>query len=131
MVGHRLTRPYRLRLAVRLEAVLSAHVLEERVLDGEVASEHGRRDLAAVGTVADECANEALALNRLFAGAHASALPQTRLIAPEHLTYKSELHGATVTSGRGLALLRPAIVGEAGERNVRLGLVSSAYSHCL
>lgn len=72
VVGHGLARVYRLRLAVRLEAVLSAHVLEVRVLYGEVAGKHGCCDLATVGTVADERPDETLALNWLFAEAHVS-----------------------------------------------------------
>lgn len=50
-------------------------------------------------------------------------------IAPEHLAYNDELHGATVTAGRGLTIRGPAVFGESGERDVGLGLVSSARSH--
>lgn len=128
-----LTRAYHLRLAVRLEAVLSAHVLEVRVLDCKVAGKHGRRDLAAVGTVADKRVDEALALDRLFVGAHASAYmqPQTLSIAPEHLTYKDELHGAAITASRGFSLLGPAVFNKASEWNVGLVLVSGAHTHRL
>lgn len=75
LVGHGLARAYPLRLAERLEAVLPARVLKVRVLDGEVAGEHGRRDLAAVDAVADEGVDDAL--ERLCTGSHSSAQSDT------------------------------------------------------
>ncbi len=45
------------RLAVCLQVLLTAEVLEMRVEDGEVGCEHGCRDLVAVVTVTDEGVN--------------------------------------------------------------------------
>lgn len=72
VVGHRLARSDRLGLAKRLETVLPARVLKVGVLDGEVAGEHGRGDLAAVGAVADKGVDDAV--EGLFVGSYTSAL---------------------------------------------------------
>lgn len=72
VVGHRLARSDRLGLAKRLETVLPARVLKVGVLDGKVAGEHGRGNLAAVGAVADKCVDDAV--EGLFVGSYTSAL---------------------------------------------------------
>ena len=67
VVGHLLARGYRLILAICFEQLLSTQVLEVRIFNGEVAGEHGSRDLATVGTITHECLDKALvSINRLL-----------------------------------------------------------------
>ena len=67
VVGHLFARSYRLILAICFEQLLSTQVLELRILNGEVACEHGSRDFAAVGTVTHECLDKALvSIDRLL-----------------------------------------------------------------
>lgn len=58
-VSHQLTRGDRVRLAISCHIVAAADVGEMGVGDGEVRGEYGCGDLAAVGAVADEGAEEA------------------------------------------------------------------------
>lgn len=73
-----------------------------RVEDGEVGGEHGRGDLATVGAVADEGANEAGGLGR-----------------------EGELHGATEAGCCRGVVFGPAVVGAAGKGEVRLGFIGN------
>ena len=73
-----------------------------RVEDGEVGGEHGRGDLATVGAVADEGANEAGGLGR-----------------------EGELHGATEAGCCRGVVFGPAVVGAAGKGEVGLGFIGS------
>ena len=67
VVGHLLARSYRLILTICFEQLLSTQVLEVRIFNGEVAGEHGSRDLATVGTITHECLDKALvSINRLL-----------------------------------------------------------------
>lgn len=59
VIGHGVAGADGAVLAERLEVVAAAQVLQVRVGDGEVGCEHGRRDLAAVGAVADEGGDQA------------------------------------------------------------------------
>ena len=54
VIGHGVARGDGARLAERFEVVAPAQVRQVSVGDGEVGGEHGGRDLAAVGAVADE-----------------------------------------------------------------------------
>lgn len=73
-----------------------------RVEDGEVGGKHGCRDLAAVGAVADEGADETRSLGR-----------------------EGELDGAAEAGCRCGVVLGPAIVGSAGKWEVGLGFIGS------
>lgn len=73
-----------------------------RVEDCEVGGEHGCRDLATVGAVADEGAGESGSFGR-----------------------EGELHGATEAGCRRGVVLGPAIVGSAGKGEVGLGFIWS------
>lgn len=66
-----------------------------RVEDREVGSEHGRRDLATVGAVADEGVCESGGFGR-----------------------EGELHGAAEAGCRRGVVLGPAIAGTAGKGEV-------------
>lgn len=50
-----------------LEVLAAAHVFQILVVDGEVGSEHGRGELAAINTVADESVDQARSFGRLVA----------------------------------------------------------------
>jgi len=62
IVGHRISRGDGFRLAVSCQVVAATDVGEIRIEDGKVRGEHGRRDLAAVGAVADKTGDQAGAL---------------------------------------------------------------------
>ena len=62
VVGHHLARGDGTRLAVGCQIIAATDVDKMRVSDAKVRGEHRRRDLAAVGTVADKSAEEAGAL---------------------------------------------------------------------
>ncbi|KFY29973.1 hypothetical protein V494_08344 [Pseudogymnoascus sp. VKM F-4513 (FW-928)] len=97
----RLTDTIHERAARGAEVVLAtAHVRQVRVQDGEIGSEHGRRDLAAIGTVTEEGVDEAGGFSR-----------------------EGELDGAAEAGCCRGIVLGPAIVGTAGKREVGLGFI--------
>ena len=91
IVGHQLAGGDRARLGVSGQFVAAAEVCEMGVGDGEVGGEHGGRDLAAVGAVADKGAEEAGAL-----------------------LGECELYGAAEAGCGRCVFCRPAVVGAAG-----------------
>ena len=65
IVCHSVAGIARLVLSELGELLLAPNVFDGSFIDDEVRSEHGRRDLAAIGTVADEGVYEIIAFGRL------------------------------------------------------------------
>ena len=64
-VGHCVSGRDGMRLSIDGQIVLASNEAGVRVERGEIGCEHRGRDLAAVGTMADECVHEARRLQRL------------------------------------------------------------------
>jgi len=65
VVCHQFARTNRVRLTEGLEVVTATNVFQVGIGNGEVRSEHGRRDLAAIGAIAHECVDQAWTLGWL------------------------------------------------------------------
>lgn len=65
VVGHEVAPADGARLTESLQVLAAANVPQVRVRDGEVGSEHGSGDFAAIGAVADEGVDQAVPVGRL------------------------------------------------------------------
>lgn len=100
-------------------------VLWVRVVVGEVGCKYGGCELVAVGTGADEAADEAGAEGWLECWSWCWRRAERRRLRCQNLRMQV-VYGTTEACGGRFIFVRPAVIGQASQREVGLGFVDGS-----